>query len=171
MATASQSAIVKRPVLELIQASKAQFEGRLPEGMTAERFMFGLATAVQKTAALASCDPKTVILAAYEAAELGINLSPSLQLGYIIPYGNSAQFQISYRGLLQKAYETGCLSSFYAEVVYEHDLFSREYAPKRMLHHMPPQAPDRVGRGEPIGAYALVEFKDGHFDWEYLTKE
>lgn len=160
------TAIVKRPVLELITASKSNFEVRLPAGMTAERFMYGLATACQKNAALMSCEPQSVVLAAYEAAEVGCNLSPSLALGWLIPYGKDAQFQPSYRFFLQKAYESGLVTAFYAEVVYENDIFSREFAPKRTLTHMPPPNDER---GPAIGAYALIEFKDGHIDWEYMT--
>jgi len=157
----------KPAILAAIEQAKPQFEGRLPANITAEKFMFGVATAVQKNPALLNCDTKSVLLAAYEAAELGVSLSPTLQLGYLIPYGNQAQFQISYRGLLQKAYETGAVTSFFAEVVYENDRFERQLAPKRNIFHAP-----AIGeRGDPIGAYALVEFKDGHLEYEYLTKE
>ncbi len=104
-----------------------------------------------------------MLLAAYEAAELGISLSPTLQLGYIIPYGGKAQLQISWRGLVQRAYQTGCVRAFYAEMVHEHDKFERQYAPKRNVFH----APAEGARGEEIGAYALVEFQSGAIDWEY----
>ncbi|GEM_PF-1546909 len=157
----------KPAVLQAIEQAKPQFEGRLPANITAEKFMFGVATAVQKNPALLNCDTKSVLLAAYEAAELGVSLSPTLQLGYLIPYGNQAQFQISYRGMVQKAYETGAVASFFAEVVYENDRFERQLAPKRNIFH----APADGERGEPIGAYALVEFKDGHLEYEYLTSE
>lgn len=157
----------KPPVLEAIHQAKGQFEGRLPPGMTAEKFMYGLATVVQKNPALLDCEPKSVLLAAYEAAELGISLSPTLQLGFIIPYGKQAQFQLSYRGMVQKAYESGAVTSFFAEVVYENDKFERQLAPKRKVFHSPADG----DRGPAIGAYALVEFKDGHLEYEYLTKE
>jgi recombination protein RecT len=158
-------------VLQAIKAAKPQFEGRLPKslpsGMTPEKFMLGVATAVQKNPALLECDPKSVLLAAYEAAELGINLSPTLQLGYLIPYAKQAQFQLSYRGMIQKGYESGAIRNFFAEVVYEKDGFTRQLAPKRNLFH----APGDGDRGQPIGAYALVEFKTGNIEFEYLTAE
>lgn len=67
---------------------------------------------------------------------------------------------------MQRAYQTGCVRSFFAEVVQEHDKFERQYAPKRNLFH----APADGNRGEEIGAYALVEFKDGSMDWEFCDK-
>lgn len=162
----------KPPVLQAVEGALSQFAGRLPKnllnGMTPERFMLGLATAIQKNPALLSCEPKSVILAGYEAAELGINLNPSLGLGYIIPYGNLAQFQLGYRGMVQKTYETGGITNFFAEVVYENDIFKRQLAPKRNVFHAPPQNGDR---GAPIGVYALVAHKDGTIEYEYMTAE
>lgn len=161
----------KPAVLQAIEQALPQFAGRLsknlPNGMTAEKFMFGVATAVQKNPALLECDAKSVLLAAYEAAEIGINLNPSLQLGYLIPYGKQAQFQLSYRGMIQKGYESKAIRNFFAEVVYANDKFERQLAPKRNLFH----APADGERGEAIGAYALVEFVTGNIEFEYLTKE
>ena len=176
MAT-NTTAITKSPVMEAIQQARPQFEGRLPAGMTVDRFMLGLSTVVQKNPDLLLCDKGSLLLAAYEAAELGINLSPTLQYGYIIPYRVKndkgevikvlAQFQMGYRGMVQKSYETGAFKAFFAEVVYEHDKFSREFAPKRILKHSPADG----DRGKPIGAYAMVEIGDNYFDFEYLTEE
>jgi recombination protein RecT len=166
MATSELATRETPGVLQTIQRAKPQIEGRLPIGFAPDKFTLGLMTVVQKNPDLLKCEPNSVLLAAYEAAELGINLSPTLQLGYLIPYGGKAQFQISWRGFVQRAYETGCVSAFYAEVVYENDKFERQFAPKRNLFH----APADGDRGESIGAYALVEFKDGHIDWEYCDR-
>lgn len=160
-------AIQKREVLDYIVAAKVNISGRLVAGVDVERFILGVQTAIQKNPDLLQCDPKSVLLAAYDAAELGINLSPALSLGYLIPYGKQCNFQVSYRGLIQKAYETKAVKSFFAEVVYEKDTFTRQYAPKRNLFHAPPDGP----RGDKVGAYAFIEFVDGTVDWEYMTAE
>lgn len=164
----SSTAMERKPaVLHAIERATKQITGRLPAGMTPDKFMYGLITCVQKNPALLNCEQASVLLAAYEAAELGISLSPTLQLGYLIPYGQKAQFQVSYRGMVQKAYESGAVTSFFAEVVYANDRFERQFAPKRNVFH----APADGDRGTAIGAYALVEFKDGHIEFEYLTAE
>lgn len=172
MATSELATRQKPAVLMAIEQAKVQFEGRipksLPNGMTADRFMFGLATCIQKNPALLECDAKSVILAGYEAAELGINLSPSLGLAYIIPYGKVAQFQLGYRGMVQKTHETGAIATFFAEVVYSNDKFERQFAPKRNIFHVPADG----DRGVPIGAYALVQFKNSDvIEFEYMSKE
>lgn len=172
MATSELATRQEPSVLAAIKTAKSQFEGRLPKnlpnGMTADRFMFGLATCLQKNPALLKCNPQSVILAGYEAAELGVNLSPSLGLAYIIPYGETAQFQLGYRGMVQKTHETGAIATFFAEVVYENDKFERQFAPKRNIFH----APADGDRGAPIGAYALVQFKNSDtVEFEYMSKE
>jgi hypothetical protein len=63
---------------------------------------------------------------------------------------------------IRKAHESKAIIAFYAEVVYQHDHFRSEFAPKHALTHLPPT--DDSGRGTVIGAYAMVEFKDGHCD-------
>ena len=159
--------LIKRPVVQLIKESAPEFAKRLPGTTDPMKWTMQLATVVQKNPDLLGCDPGSLLLAAYEAAELGVNLSPSLQLGYLIPYKGRVQFQISWRGLVQRAYESGCVRAFYAEVVYANDKFERQYAPKRNLFH----APAESDRGEEIGAYALVEFKDGTINWEWADKK
>lgn len=162
----TEVALVKRPVVQLIKESSSEFAKRLPATTDATKWTLQLATLVQKNPDLLACDPGSLLLAAYEAAELGVSLSPTLQLGYLIPYGGKAQFQISWRGLVQRAYQTGGVRAFYAEVVHERDKFERQYAPKRNLFH----APADGDRGAEIGAYALVEFHSGAIDWEYCDK-
>src|ERR1700751_3117329 len=159
--------LTKRPVVQLIQESAAEFAKRLPATVDAGRWAMQLATAVQKNPDLLECDARSLLLAAYEAAEIGISLSPTLQLGYLISYKGKVQFHISWRGLVQKAYESGSIKTFYAEVVYSKDRFERQFAPKRNLFH----APADGDRGEKIGSYALVEFRDGTVDWEFCDEK
>jgi recombination protein RecT len=159
--------LIKRPVVQLIKESTPEFAKRLPATTDPTKWTMQLATVVQKNPDLLGCDPGSLLLAAYEAAELGVSLSPTLQLGYLIPYKGKAQFQISWRGLVQKAHETGCVKALYAEVVYANDKFERQYAPKRNLFH----APAGGDRGEEIGAYAHVEFVNGATDWEFCEKK
>jgi recombination protein RecT len=160
------AALSKMPVVQLIKDSASEFAKRLPSTIDATRWVMQLATAIHKNPDLLECEPRSLLLAAYEAADLGVSLSPALQLGYLIPYKGRAQFQISWRGLVQRAYLTGCIKAFFAEVVFANDQFERQYAPKRNLFH----APAEGDRGEAIGAYALVEFKDGTIDWEFCDR-
>lgn len=171
-------AIAKNPVIEKLMSAKANLITRLPHGMEKERFFLGIMTAIQRSQAvapqgksLADCNPASVLLAAYDAAEVGCSLSPSLQLGWLIPYAGEAQFQPSYRFFIQKAYESGEVKTFLAEVVYKGDKFERQFAPKKNLFHAPADDPAVRTRDNAIGAYAFIEFTDGTIDWEFLSRE
>jgi recombination protein RecT len=177
MGNEATTLVKKDIVLEKMTQAKLNLQARLPQGIDKDRFFLGILTAIQKSKAnanpgksLADCDPNSVLLAAYDAAEVGCSLSPALALGWLIPYGKEAQFQPSYRFFIQKAYETGEVRTLYAEVVYDTDKFERTFAPKRNLFHAPGDSGERV-KGNAIGAYALIEFMDGTIDWEYLTSE
>jgi recombination protein RecT len=154
---------------EYINKAAKNIAMRLPKNIDATRFMLGIMTAIQKNATLKTVDQNSLLLAAYDAAECGCSLSPALQQGWLIPYGREVQFQPSYRFFMQKAFETGDVKSFFAEVVYSTDEFTRQFAPKRHMFH----APSKGERTETnaIGAYAYVEFNDGSVDFEFLTKE
>jgi recombination protein RecT len=163
----SSTEIVKRPVVQLIKDSASDFAKRLPATMDANRWAMQLATALQKNPDLQQCTPQSIILAAYDAAELGISLSPALAHGYLVRFKDQCVFIVGYRGLIQKVHGAGTVKALFAEVVYGHDQFSRQFAPKRNLFH----APADGERGEPVGAYACVEYVDGTIDFEYMTAE
>lgn len=163
-------------VEKFINQAQNNIVSRLPKGVDPDRFVLGLMTAIQKSKlyakdgkSLQDCDPQNVLLAAYEAAEAGCPLNPSLQLGWLIPYGADCNFQPSYRFFIQRAYETKEVKRFFAEVVYKGDKFSRQFAPDRTLIHMPGDG-ERVLANR-LGAYAYIEFNDGVVDFEYLTNE
>lgn len=163
----TQTLAVKPPVLEAIDRAKSQLGARLPEGMTQDRFVYGLMTACQKEPKLLNCNPTSVLLAAYEAAECGCDLSPSKAMGWLIPYKDTAQFQPSYRHFIQTAYKSGVVKAFNAEVVFGNDKFKIIFAPIRTVIHEP-----KLGdRGKPVGAYAIIQFIDDHIDFEYLSLE
>jgi recombination protein RecT len=50
---------------------------------------------------------KSIYEAAMTAAVLRLSVSPTLGHAYIVPYGDEAQFQIGYKGLIQLALRTG----------------------------------------------------------------
>lgn len=176
MATGTELTKAPAPVFGLLKQAMGNFKARLPKGMAPEKFVAAVSSAIQKTPDLLLCDPHSVILAAYEAADLGISLSPALQLGYLIPYAKVCQFQLGYRGMIQLAYRTKLIENFFAEVVYTKDQFDRQLAPKRNLFHAPSKDGDRT-KEHAIGSYALVQFKSdedgrpGYLEFEYLTRD
>lgn len=76
-------------------------------GKRAPQFLASISNAVTQTPALARCEPRSVIAAAFIAASLDLPIDKNLGVSWIIPYGQQATFQLGYRGFVQLALRSG----------------------------------------------------------------
>lgn len=156
----------------MLEKSKDQIQIALPRHMTAERMIRVAMTAVQKQPKLMECTPISVLGAIVEASQLGLEPDGILGQAYLVPYYNNktkrteAQLQPGYRGLIALARRSGEVSTLYAELVYESDQFKISKGDTPRLKHEPNY--DAANRGAIRGAYAVVIYKDGGKDFEYM---
>jgi len=117
---------------------KAKFEAILKD--RAAGFTANLAVMVSNSAALAKCDPMTIVSAAVVSASLDLPLDPNMGFAYVIPYGASAQFQIGYKGFIQLAMRSGQYKTINVTEIYDGELtaenrvtgeYSFDFAAKR----------------------------------------
>lgn len=101
---------------------KAKFQEILKD--KANGFTANLAVMVNNSAALSKCDPTSIISAAVVSASLDLPLDPNLGFAYVIPYGDKAQFQIGYKGILQLAMRSGQYKTISVTEIYEGELVS-----------------------------------------------
>lgn len=80
---------------------RSKFEQVL--GKNAAGFISSIISAVSTNPALSRCEPMSIISSAAIAASLNLPINPSLGFSYIVPYGDKAQFQIGWKGLVQLA--------------------------------------------------------------------
>lgn len=85
-----------------------------------------LVTALNSNEALANCSPQSVLNAALTAASMDLPINPNLGFAYIIPYGNVAQFQIGYKGIIQLAQRSGFYKTINASDVREGEIKGRD---------------------------------------------
>ncbi len=76
-------------------------------GKRASAFMSSIISAVAANKQLQECDPMSVIAAASIAATLDLPINPSLGFSHIVPYKNTATFQIGWKGFIQLAMRSG----------------------------------------------------------------
>jgi len=156
----------------MLEKSKSQIQVALPKHMTAERMIRVAMTAVQRQPKLMECTPLSVVGAVVEASQLGLEPDGILGQAYLVPYFNNktkrteAQLQPGYRGLIALARRSGEVSTLYAELVYEADKFKVTKGDTPKLRHEPNYAVE--ARGKILGAYAVVIYKDGGKDFEYM---
>ena len=123
----------------------------------AERLLRIAYTAATKNPALLRCDPNSIVAAVVEASQMGLSVDGVLGHAYLVPYGNIAQMQLGYRGLIALAYRSGRIQRFACDTVYDGDVFDYgEGTAPYLVHKKPMKGP----RGECIGAYAVAHLKD-----------
>lgn len=76
-------------------------------GSKGSQFTTSLVAAVTLNPALGKCERGSILSAALQGAALDLSPSPSTGHFYMVPYGNSVQFQLGYRGMIQLAMRSG----------------------------------------------------------------
>ena len=86
---------------------------------------------------LKKCDPNSIRNAIFNVALVGATLNPALHQAYLVPRKGKACLDISYRGLVKIATESGGVLDVDATVVHEKDTFYYEQGLEPKLQHIP----------------------------------
>ena len=156
----------KRDVKTLLQSQTviAQLQRVATKYLPADRLARLLLTAVNKTPGLLNCTPESVLQAGMTCSQLG--LEPDGRHAHLIPYSNTCQFIIDYKGLLLLARRNG-IEALVADLICENDefIYFRDETGTHFRH-----VPKFGGRGKAIGAYSTCKI-DGAFDVEVMTAD
>lgn len=114
---------------------------------------------------LAKCNPNDVMVECLKAATLKLPVTKSLGFAYVIPYGNTPQFQLGYRGLIQLAQRSGQYKYLNAGCVYEGMKIRTEIL-SGMVEITGEPISDKV-----IGYFGYFELLNGYKKATYWTKE
>ena len=168
-AASNKSVATKKPmqIKDYIKSYEKEIAKALPSVITGERFARMATTAVTQNPALAACSPQSFIGAMLTAAQLGLEPNTPLGQAYLIPYGNSCQFQLGYRGLIELAHRSGDIKSIEAHVVYANDDFDFEFGLEPRLKHKPAKR----DRGDATWVYAVYHTKDEGYGFEVMSVE
>lgn len=144
----------------------------LPRHITAEKFGQVARTAIGSTPSLRACmeqNPKAVLTALAQCASDG--LLPNNRHAALVPFKQQGQMTLTYipmiAGVLQRMRNSGEVASVTSRVVYENDQFEVTYGDDERFVHVPCKDGDP---GKPIGAYAVIKFRDGAVYREYMSR-
>jgi recombination protein RecT len=118
---------------------------------------------------LRNCTPDSLIKAIMDAASLGMIPFSKMNECAIIPYGNTAQFQLMYRGIYKLAMNTGLYKDIRVDVVREGDRFYYEKGFEVKMKHIPALKPAKDR--DIVLFYGIYETKDGGRNLVIMTKE
>lgn len=159
-------------VRAMIEKCRGQIAMALPRHMTADRMIRVANTAVQRTPQLLDCEPRSLMGAVIQAAQLGLEPDGVLGHAYLIPFNNrktgrvECQFIPGYKGLIELARRSGQISTVYAAVVHANDEWNFSFGLEPTLTHRPtPGDP-----GEVVAAYAVARLRDGGAQFEWMWK-
>ena len=162
----------------MLERMKPQLAAALPRHLSADRMVRVALTCYRLNPGLAECTPKSVLAAVVQCSQLG--LEPGL-LGqaYLVPIKRQwkddsgrwhsqmeCQFIPGYRGLIALARRSGEVTSIDAEIVYEQDEFELALGLEPRIVHRPRLDGDR---GQPRLAYAIARFREGGFQFQWMT--
>ena len=141
-------------------------ESALPKDFNRERFVQNCLAVMNKTPQLAKINPAHTIQGLLKGAYLGLDfLSREC---YLIPYGNTVQFQTDYKGECKfiKRYAIRPVLDIYAKVVRKGDEFTEEIVDgKQSIDFKPlPFNDDEI-----VGAFAVVLYKEGGLLYETMS--
>lgn len=165
--------VTKKPEYELaIRQAQAQFE--LAAKSTGMDWRTEVVFAMQSMANnpfladTARKNPLSLRLAMVNVAAVGVSLNPAQALAFLIPRDGKVVLDISYRGLLKLATDTGSIVWAKSELVYERDSFVYKGPAEAPEHHSNPFQKDR---GEFIGVYCVAKTHGGEFLTEAISAE
>lgn len=107
---------------------------------------------------IANSSPASLRNAVTNVAAIGITLNPATAFAYLVPRDGEACLDISYKGLIKIATDTGAIKWAQAELVYANDHF---------VYHGPTLPPEHTfdpfseDRGDFQGAYCSARTADG----------
>jgi len=98
-------------------------------------------------------------------ASIGLSLNPALQFAYLVPRDKAVCLDISYKGLIKLATDTGSMLWVRADLVYEEDDFTYNGPAEKPTH----KAAVFKERGEVVGGYCVAKTIEGDYLVEIMT--
>lgn len=149
----------------------AQFKLALPAHITAEKFQRVALTALMQNAQIADCTKDSVLNSLMKCAQDG--LLPDGREAALVKYnsknGATAQYMPMVYGIIKRMKNSGEVSDVNAHLIYSGDKFEYQITDGvSKINHTPAMF---TNRGQLVGVYAVIRFKDGENHVEVMTKE
>ena len=148
-----------------IEKMAPQFKAALPAHVSVDRFVRVTLTAVQTNPHLLNADRRTLFAAATKAAQMG--LLPDGREGAIVTFKDQAQWMPMVAGIMKLVRNSGEISTWSVQAVYENDQFDFCLGDEEHITHKP----NLSNRGKLIAVYSIVTMKDGEKSREVMSVE
>lgn len=163
----SDQQLAKRAVTVSQLLSNDEIKSRFHEilGKRSAVFTSSIINIVNSSKSLQRCRPMPVVMAAVTAATMDLPISKELGYAWIVPYGDSAQFQIGWRGYVQLALRTSFYNRINVVTVYENQFVSFDQMTEDLNADFTIE-----GEGDVVGYAAYFKLNNGFEKTVYWTK-
>lgn len=161
---------------QLIDAKQPTFAAALPPHIPFDRFRSVVISALSLDPALLSADSSSLFTSCLQAASDGllpnkresalVIFKKKVKIDGVEKWIEAVQYMPMIAGILKKMRQSGEVSSFTAQCVYERDLFDFQFGTEQFLKHVPYIDGDR---GQLRCVYAAAKLKDGTHAFEVMT--
>lgn len=154
------------------ESVKKRFEEML--GKRAGAFLNSIINVYSNDAKLQNCTPQSVGSAALRAATFDMPVDPALGQAAIIPYGNTANFQLMYKGITQLCIRSGKYATIHCSEVYEDEIKYHNPITGEVIFNDPATYKMRylTGKGKKyVGHYAYFKLLSGFEKSDYMPTE
>jgi recombination protein RecT len=143
---------------------KSEIAKVLPKHMTPERMARVAMTALRRTPKLRECSPESFFKCLMDLSSWG--LEPDGRRAHLIPYNRECTLILDYKGIVELAMRSGRISTIHSDVICENDdfVYDRGEVVRHRIEFGHP-------RGEVLGVYCLVKFKEGAEKAEVMTTD
>lgn len=145
---------------------RKQVELALPRHVSADRLIRTVMSEFRNNKSILKCNKESVLRCVIAASQLGLELG-MLGNAYLIPFRDTCQLIIGYKGMIELARRSGQVMGIRAHVVDEADEFRFELGLIPSIHHKP--AEQKTGKMRYV--YAVAQLKDGGYHFEVMSRD
>ena len=117
---------------------------------------------------LQKCPVESFRKAIINVASIGLSLNPAEKLAYLVPRDGQACLDISYRGLVKIATDSGSILWAKAMLVRKEDTFEFKGVDEKPVHNFSPFASEE-DRGPIVGGYSIAKLHNGDYLVDTMT--
>jgi len=164
------------PIVAALDERSDVIASLLPKGTDVERFKRIVLQSINRNPQLKKCTPNSIVDAAAEAARLGLEPSGAIGGAHLVPYGDTAQLIVDYRGLVELARRSGEIAAIDAAIVRQADHFKVRRGTEPSIDHVPdieaPSPADPADEGNPVThVYAVARLRNGQRQFDVMTRD
>ena len=160
--TKTGAALIK----DMLDDNKEKFGNALQNNIDPGHFIRAALTMIQENPKLVLCSMASLYSALLKSAQLSLSPDGILGQAYLVPYKQTAQLIIGYRGLRELALRTGQYEGIYSRAFYNMDEYEFEFGSNEHLKHVPYEGDPGAMRG----AYAIAITKTNKVLFDSMYK-